>query len=299
MGRKFLLANGEYGDPASGLMTLNAGETVSWGAPDSGRKSFDATPDWSGPELSVPIPSDESAFGALSWDELARLSAACAKSGTAEYEKLLGWCKDVDVAGVGTVKAKLIGLNHDEYVSGGKAGFTFQLTDGLSATVPVSFQMNSSNTNAGGWKASLMRSTNLPKLKAALPTDLQGSIKKVNKQTSTANSGTSVSTTQDDLFLLSLVESIGTTKTSYTDNPITSSNFYYYEGSQYEHYAKFDTGKTTAFNAHIIKNSAGSAAVWWLRSVGNAAYFYVMVTSGDWNGSGASFASLPAAGFCL
>ena len=247
------------------------------------------------------IPADQSAFNATSWEDMALLSADCAKVGASDYQKLLGFMKDVAVSGVGTVKARLIGLNHDDLVSGGKAGFTFQLTDGLSTSAPASFQMNSSNTNSGGWASSLMRSTNLPKLKAALPADLQGVIKKVTKKTSTANSGTAVSDTEDDLFLLSLVESIGTTKTAYTDNPVASGNYLYNEGSQYEYYKQFDGNKTEAFNHHIINQASGGAQIWWLRSIrlGNTTGFYVMRTSGGWNYHNASNAYLPAAGFAL
>ena len=251
---------------------------------------------------SVAIPSNQEEFNALSWKELDELSAQCATLGSSDFEHLLGFTKDVDVEGLGIVKAKLIGLNHDDLSDGsGKAGFTFQLTDGLSAFWRASFQMNSSDTNSGGWASSLMRSTNLPKLKAALPADLQGVIKKVTKKTSTANSGTAVSDTEDDLFLLSLVESIGTTKTAYTDNPVASGNYLYNEGTQYEYYKQFDGNKTEAFNHHIINQASGSAQYWWLRSIylGNTTSFYYMLSGGDWIYYNASSAYLPAAGFCL
>ena len=39
------------------------------------------------------------------------------------------------------------------------------------------FNMNNSNSNAGGWQASLMRKNVMPLIKAAFPSDLQAAIK--------------------------------------------------------------------------------------------------------------------------
>lgn len=300
MGRKFIDASLDYSDPAkSGKKHMRA--DGQWIKPDAQHKFADALAEWTVPELAPPIPGSESEFQAMSWEQLAQMSAACASAGATDYQKLLGYTKPVTVTGVGTVTTRLIGLCHDTYVGGGTAGFTFQLQDGLSMSKPVNMQMNASNIVTGGWRDSVMRKTNIPALLAALPSDLRSVIKKVNKKTSTANSGTAVSTTSDDLFLLSLVESIGTNKTAYTDNPIASSNYLYNEGTQYEYYKQFDGNKTNAFNAHIIKNASGSADYWWLRSIrlSYASGFYYMNTSGDWGSGGASSSYLPPAGFCL
>ena len=264
--------------------------------PHEMKVTVNSRPSW--PNEPNEIPRTQMEFNDTSWEDMAKLAARCASEGTADYEHLLGFTKDVDVEGVGIVKAKLIGLNHDTYTDGGTAGFTFQLTDGLSYSSPVLFDMNSFDTSSGGWAASEMRNTNLPKLLTALPSDLQGLIKKVDKQTSTVSTGTEVSTTSDDLFLLSLVESVGKTTTAYSDNPVAmgSPSFLENEGTQYEYYVKHPT-----LNDHIIKSNTGSAHYWCLRSMNldNAYLFHGMNGTGRWSGNFAREGGLPAAGFCL
>ena len=255
--------------------------------------------------MAIAIPGSEEEYAALSWLDIAKLSDQCAAGDGSDYTGLLGYKKPIEVSGVGTVQVKVIGLNHDTYVDGGTAGFTFQLTDGLSTSKPVNMQMNASDIVTGGWRDSVMRKTNIPALLAALPSDLSSLIKKVTKKSSTSQTGTDVVETEDDLFLLSLIESIGTTKTAYTDNPIPKNSPCYMEneGSQYEYYKQFDSSNTEAFNHHIIKADTGSAELWWLRSIrwNQSNRFYNMYTSGDWYSSFsvASFSCLPAAGFCI
>lgn len=264
-----------------------------WASPDGdGRRFLDSTASWTVPEVGSE-PGGQVDLNSLSWGQLAAFSADCGKVGIPGYVKFLGLTKDVTVTGVGTVKARLIGLNHDAYAAGGTAGFTFQLTDGLSSSSPVSFTMNG---NAVGWAASLMRTTNLPKLRAALPADLQAVMKRVTKKTSTANSGTAVSDTEDDLFLLSFVESIGTDKTNYSDNPIASGNYLSLEGTQYEWYKEHPTKAD-----HVIKNASGSAFNWWLRSIGlgSTTDFCYMDKYGGCSSSLSYYSCLPAVGFCI
>lgn len=299
--QQFLDHENGWTDPAS-TSNRYLRQDNAWAAADDSH-GFLAPSGWATPVLRPRIPASQAEFNAASWADLEKLSADCAKSGSGDYTSLLGLTKDASVSGVGTVKTMLIGLDHDTLTAGGKAGFSFQLRDGLSSSAPTAFRMNGSGTNSGGWAVSEMRTTNLPKLLAALPSDLRSRIKKVNKSTSTANSGTAVSTTSDDLFLLSLIEAIGTTKTSYTDNPVASGNYLYNEGTQYEYYAQFDSNKTNAFNAYIVKNASGSNESWWFRSIrlGYGADFYLAKTSNDWYDYDciASRSWLPAAGFCL
>ena len=246
-----------------------------------------------------PPPQSSEDMNMLDWSQLAEFSLQAASDPEkfaymVDAEHKLE--KDTEVEGVGPVKARIIGVNHDEFVAGDKAGFTIQLCDGLSNSIPTVFRMNETDTNAGGWAVSEMRTTNLPLLKAALPADLQALIQPVRKMTSTTNSGTDVSETEDELFLLSLVESIGTGKENYSDNPIAESNYLYFEGSQYEYYVNHPTKAD-----HIIKDQSGSAARAWFRSIrpSSATNFYSLSAGGDWGYTSASSAYLPAAGFCL
>ena len=172
----------------------------------------------------------------------------------------------------------IIGINHDDYSDGsGKATFTFQLHDCYGETK----NMNSSNTNAGGWTSCAMRSTHLPAILALMPTEVQNGIREVNKLTSAGNKSSTINTTADKLFLLSEVEIFGST-------PISAAG----EGTQYDYY-KAGNSKVKKWN--------GSAVIWWERSP-DASYStaFCMVSSNgnassntDRNDSGVAF------GLCL
>lgn len=86
---------------------------------------------------------------AASWG----LISAVAEAGNAASVWSVGAKKTIKLNGV-SYTAQIIGFNHDTKTAGGKAGITFQLVDCLNTT----YQMNSSNTNVGGWKSSAMRS---------------------------------------------------------------------------------------------------------------------------------------------
>lgn len=51
---KFLDARPDYSDPLAGYQTLNAGETASWGKPETGHRAFDAAREWTGPVVGTP-----------------------------------------------------------------------------------------------------------------------------------------------------------------------------------------------------------------------------------------------------
>ena len=140
--------------------------------------------------------------------------------------------------------------------------------------------MNSSNTNAGGWNNSAMR-TRMSTYLSQLPAALRNVIKTVNKRTSAGNQSSSIQTTQDKLFLLSEIEIFGATTYSFAG-----------EGTQYEYYA---AGNTT------IKKVNGSAYSWWERSPrsDNTANFCMVNDSGSAGISAASDSRGVSFGFCV
>ena len=171
----------------------------------------------------------------------------------------------------------IIGINHDIYTAGGTAPLTFQLHDCYANTQV----MNSSNTNSGGWTSCAMRSTHLPAILALMPTEVQNGIREVNKLTSAGNKSATINTTADKLFLLSEVETFGSTIYSAAG-----------EGTQYDYY-KAGNSK--------VKNRNGSAAEWWERSPGASGSTRFCLVDGDGNAnrSSASFAYGVAFGFCF
>ena len=174
---------------------------------------------------------------AASWDDINSFS----ESGLASSVWSVGDKKTVAIDGV-NYQVQIIGFDHDTKTSGGKAGITFQMVDCMNTTA----QMNSSNTNSGGWTSCAMRTSIMASLFSKLPSDLQNVIKDVNKLTSAGNQSATINTTSDKLFLLSEVEIFGSTTNSFAG-----------EGSQYDWYKAGNT-KVKKFN--------GSARWWWERS---------------------------------
>ena len=200
----------------------------------------------------------------------------CSQLGMAQQFFKVGDTKTVNIGGV-NYQVQIIGFNHDDLTSGGKAGITFQMVDCLNATA----QMNSSNTNVGGWNSSAMRSRMSTYL-SQLPSALQSVIKSVNKKSGTGNGSSSgTQTTSDKLFLLSEIEIFGTTTYSVSG-----------EGNQYEWYK--------AGNSRIKKVN-GSADSWWVRSPysGNTTGFCGVNGNGIANGYGASNSRGVSFGFCV
>lgn len=171
----------------------------------------------------------------------------------------------------------IIGKNHDTYASGGKAPLTFQLHDCYGETK----NMNSSDTNSGGWSSCAMRSTHLPAILALMPTEVQNGIREVNKLTSADWLSTAINTTADKLFLLSEIEIFGIV--SYSKSG---------EGTQYDYY-KAGNSKVKKFN--------GSAIHWWERSPysSNSTHFCIVGSGGNTACIEAYFDYGVAFGFCF
>lgn len=200
----------------------------------------------------------------------------CGRLGMAQQFFKVGDSKTVNIGGT-NYEVQIIGFNHDDKVSGGKAAYSFQLVDCLNQTQ----QMNTSNTNTGGWNGSAMRGR-MSTYKSQLPAALRNVIKTVKKKSGTGGGSSSgTQQTNDDLFLLSEIEIFGTTTYSVAG-----------EGTQYEWYK--------AGNSRIKKVN-GSANYWWERSPysGNTYIFCIVNSSGNaisndaYNSYGVSF------GFCV
>ena len=200
----------------------------------------------------------------------------CGRLGMAQQFFKVGDSKTVNI-GETNYEVQIIGFNHDDKVSGGKAAYSFQLVDCLNQTQ----QMNTSNTNTGGWNGSAMRGR-MSTYKSQLPATLRNVIKTVKKKSGTGGGSSSgTQQTNDDLFLLSEIEIFGTTTYSVAG-----------EGTQYEWYK--------AGNSRIKKVN-GSANYWWERSPysGNANGFCIVGSSGTASGDYANYSYGVSFGFCV
>ena len=143
------------------------------------------------------------------------------------------------------------------------------------------YNMNSNNTNSGGWKSSNMRASTMPLMKGYLPAAWQTAIKPVNKYS--GSGGTLVGTTKvsDECFLLSEIEIFGSTTHSVSG-----------EGTQYAYY-KAGNSK--------VKNMSGSASHWYERSPmsGYAQDFCMVSKYGDASASNGTLRPGVAFGFCV
>ena len=200
----------------------------------------------------------------------------CGRLGMAQQFFKVGDSKTVNIGGT-NYEVQIIGFNHDDKVSGGKAAYSFQLVDCLNQTQ----QMNTSNTNTGGWNGSAMRGR-MSTYKSQLPAALRNVIKTVKKKSGTGGGSSSgTQQTNDDLFLLSEIEIFGTTTYSVAG-----------EGTQYEWYK--------AGNSRIKKVN-GSASYWWERSPysGHTSYFCNVNSSGSASFTTASSSTGVSFGFCV
>ena len=143
--------------------------------------------------------------------------------------KLTGWkigdTKTIQVNG-STKNVKIIGFNHD-----GHNTITLMATDSVGSHVmnPATTD-NPNGTNAGGWEASDMRAWLNNYIYEGM-TDVKSYIKTVTKTSNNIGyQATSVSNTQDKVFLLSMQELGINSGTSYT-------SLFAQEGSMYEYFA--------------------------------------------------------------
>ena len=146
----------------------------------------------------------------------------------------------------------VIGFNHDTLTTStaygattktGNAGITLQMHDLFATT----YQMNSSETNSGGWKSSAMRTSTMATMKGYMPAAWQAAIKPVNKASGLGGGSSSgTETVSDSCFLLAEIEIFGSTKYSVSG-----------EGTQYAYYKEGNSAR---------KNKGGSAYSWWERS---------------------------------
>ena len=208
-------------------------------------------------------------------NDWASIIAAC-HSGSVPSSWVVGNSKTMTINGT-SYQVDIIGKNHDTYAAGGTAPLTFQLHDCYADTK----QMNSSNTNSGGWTSCAMRQTHLPAILALMPTEVQNGIREVNKLTSAGSKSSTINTTADKLFLLSEIEIFGSVRYSKSG-----------EGTQYDYY-KAGNSK--------VKNRNGSAADWWERSprASSSAYFCLVLSNGNAYSGSASYAHGVAFGFCF
>lgn len=211
-----------------------------------------------------------------SWEEISYISS----NGLAgEYGFAVGDEKNITLSTDEALTLAIMGFDHDELADGtGYAGITF----GMKNLMKNTRQMNSTNTNSGGFTGSAMYTWLQGELLNSLPSDLQTVIKMVNKKTSAGNESTTINTDAMNLFLFSEQEIFGA-KTYSVGN----------EGTQYSY---FDTAGN-----RVKYFSTGVAGPYWERSPNarNSKNFCDVKREGSAHNYYASYSYGVCFGFCV
>lgn len=217
---------------------------------------------------------------AYTWEELSKISAEIAEASdevaavdtakkynlTTVDGKLDGTqTKSVALSNGTQTAVQIAGFAHDDKSDGsGKAGITFIFMDCIGKHV-----MNSTDTNAGGWEKSEMRSYLNSDGLNLLPQDLRDvvvGVDKLTNNTGETDSASSVTKTSDKLWLFSFVELEGNVSASDYDGEYGYfADIFNSEGSEYKLYA--DAGVNPFYsNEVLVKDYEGSPSYWWERS---------------------------------
>lgn len=269
-----VLAAGEFGyDTTNDVVKIGDGKTAWLSLPSFRKKKYD--------------------LDSLSWAEIAEI----AKAGRAACVFNIGDEKTITLSTGGKITLVILGFFHDTYYdSEYDEDTSYTITFGMKNCLATRYQMNASNTNVGGWESSKMRTSVMPTLLSQLPADLQSVIKSVYKKTSAGNKSTTITTTNDKLFLLSEVEVNGTTATTYAD-----------EGEQYAYfkrnggYVQYGNDGYYPNGIKALSNGDGVSYLWWLRSpyVAYAHAFRGVSGDGGVTNIGASNSCGVSFGFCV
>ena len=150
---------------------------------------------------------------------------------------------------------------------------------------------NASNTNAGGWDSSTMRTYLNSNVFNALPRQWRAMIKTVQVLASAGGTSATIKTSEDKLFLFSRAEvGFDVSAVPYT-NEVDA-------GAEKKTFELF-----TDNNSRIKKtyNNTGSAGIWWLRSpdASNSTYFCNVYNNGNSSSNSASNGNSISFGFCI
>lgn len=269
-----VLAAGEFGyDTTNDVVKIGDGKTAWLSLPSFRKKKYD--------------------LDSLSWAEIAEI----AKAGRAACVFNIGDEKTITLSTGEKITLVILGFFHDTYYdSEYDEDTSYTITFGMKNCLATRYQMNASNTNVGGWESSKMRTSVMPTLLSQLPADLQSVIKSVYKKTSAGNKSTTITTTNDKLFLLSGVEVNGTTATTYAD-----------EGEQYAYfkrnggYVQYGNDGYYPNGIKALSNGDGDSYGWWLRSpyVSSTSSFRCVSNGGGVASFGASYSCGVSFGFCV
>lgn len=155
---------------------------------------------------------------------------------------------------------------------------THQVIFGSKYCLQTARNMNSTNTNVGGWNSSAMRTYLNQSFYATLPDDVTAYIAERTVQYSSGNGGTSLVAATDKIWLPREKEIFGAVPNSVSTEGATCSQFPIY---------------ATSANRIKTMGVSGAISIWWesspsINSGSPTADFCIVATGGSAGGSGAS-----------
>ena len=203
--------------------------------------------------------------------------AAAAKSGNYKGKYNVGDTKEVDLGSLGKHTVRIANTStpaecSQEGFSQTACGFVLEFAD-----IITKHNMNSTDTNVGGWPASSMRSYLSTDIYNALPTDLQSAIIDTRVVSGHGKDDKDNFISTDKLYLLSTAE-VWAQGTSITIDYDTGRN----NTRQLDYYSA--QGVTTSNYSGAIKQRNGSNSWWWLRTTGSNNYSRFCAVTSDGNG---------------
>lgn len=216
----------------------------------------------------------EENYDKYSWEGV----RAAIKNGTYKDVYKVGDLVPIDLGTYGVHNMQIVAFDADDKADGnGKAAISW-----VSQGYIARRRMNPTNSNAGGWEASEMRTWLQSEIYSAIPTDAKEAIVSVNKTYLDYDSGTT-KTCADDVWIPSALEIFG--DTSYENS-----------GANYTRYFSSSTNRKKY-------HPNGNACPWWLRSAAvgidyGERYFYHVGTNGRAATMNANTAYSAVLGFC-
>ena len=219
----------------------------------------------SGGDIKISQVLDENSWKAIKWASKNNVGANFWSVGDCKQITMNGKVSDGLTLTNYSAWVYIIGFNHNAEREGNGIAFQgFKVTDkGTDICLVDSgyndsyasgtwFNMNNSNTNSGGWQASLMRKNVMPLIKAAFPSDLQAVIKPSTIFTAPDTGDIALTASNDEIFLLAEYEVFGTRTYASTKEP-----------NYLKQYSYYSAGNSKVKYRH---NATTAAAVWWERS---------------------------------
>ena len=203
----------------------------------------------------------------------------------------VGSTKEVDMGTLGTHTLRIANTSiptecSNTGFSQTACGFVLEFAD-----IITEHNMNSTETNVGGWPASSMRTYVNTDIYNALPTELKnGIIDTTVVSGHGSTSGETNFTSTDKLYLLSTHEVFEDVDGD-TSGGIDYYDTAYNNTRQLDYYAGLNV--TTSSYSGAIKQNNGSNRFWWLRAANSndTNYFYYVLSTGRWSYSDADTAT--------